>query len=474
MKVPDRVGAARPSLAQLGLTLVVGLIALAIAAPASADWNQYRGNAERSASAEWIGDSGPSGVIDWSVRIGENAMVDASPVVNPNTGVIYLGTTANSSLAGTARLFAFYPNGRLQWAVPLDRYSVRAAPAVRRDGHLVIRAVKPVRVVSHPSGYSYWTFKQRGFLVEPFRGGIRDWADVSADYQASPVVDEHRNQSYIRQGGYGLSLFDWSFARVGLVPFNPGSIEGDWGVDSPWLGDFDKSAQAGKPSGDEPAPVYVRYPSPAWSSACDVVMWSAAAKTGLKAHAWRGSATIDIPQNATPAFGKAGRMYIVTYEDHRPRLYAFDQNGQRVWRTAPFRAGTASPPALGRGPGREGGPGAICTRVRDGVVTRVRDNRPEWIYVAVAGTLYAVNGDGYVRWSVNPGADRLGEPAVIRHGGEELIVVSSRGPRPQLSAYRADGRFAWRVRLDAPALGSPAVANGRIYVATTSSLYAIR
>jgi PQQ-like domain len=35
-------------------------------------------------------------------------------------------------------------------------------------------------------------------------------------------------------------------------------------------------------------------------------------------------------------------------------------------------------------------------------------------------------------------------------------------------------RFAWRVRLDAPALGSPAVANGHIYVAITSSLYAIR
>jgi outer membrane protein assembly factor BamB len=97
-------------------------------------------------------------------------------------------------------------------------------------------------------------------------------------------------------------------------------------------------------------------------------------------------------------------------------------------------------------------------------VTRVRDNRPEWIYVAVAGTLYAVNGDGYVRWSVNPGGDRLGEPVVIRHGGEELVVVTSGGTNPQLNADRADGRLAWRVALDAPALGSPTVANGHICV----------
>ena len=86
----------------------------------------------------WPAATPPAGVVEWRKELGAGAMVDASPVVNPNTGVIYLGTTGESALKPGARLFAFYPNGTLRWAVPLDGYEVRAAPAVRRDGFPVV------------------------------------------------------------------------------------------------------------------------------------------------------------------------------------------------------------------------------------------------------------------------------------------------------------------------------------------------
>ena len=90
--------------------LTLGL-ALAAASSAQAEWSQYRGSPERNARTVWDGMTGPTGTLDWQVKIGDGAMVDASPVVNPNTGIVYLGTTADSDLAGTARLLAFYPNG---------------------------------------------------------------------------------------------------------------------------------------------------------------------------------------------------------------------------------------------------------------------------------------------------------------------------------------------------------------------------
>ena len=72
---------------------------------------------------------------------------------------------------------------------------------------------------------------------------------------------------------------------------------------------------------------------------------------------------------------------------------------------------------------------------------------------------------------------QLGEPVVaLLQTGDELILVTWTDPDTKansLVAYRSNGRVAWRMALDAPALGSPAIANGRIYVATTRSLYAI-
>jgi outer membrane protein assembly factor BamB len=51
------------------------------------------------------------------------------------------------------------------------------------------------------------------------------------------------------------------------------------------------------------------------------------------------------------------------------------------------------------------------------------------------------------------------------------VVVAGRN---RLYGFRGDdGDVLWSVALDSPAYGSPAVGNGRIYVATHRTLYAI-
>lgn len=458
------------ALAALTLTLC-----LAAASPAAAEWSHYRGSPDRSARAAWDGTALPTGSVAWRVEIGEDAMVDASPVVNPNTGVVYLGTTADSELAGTARLLAFSPEGSLQWAVRMWGYDVRAAPAVRRDSQLAVTGTKAVE--DRDSRGDYWTFRQATFLVEPFRGTIRT-APIARDgyLGTSPVVDTRANETYVADRTYGgLSVYDWSFAQKDTVSFPPGDLEGSWGIEFPNLGQrFDKSGQAGPPRGDEP-PAYERGPSPAWSGTCDQLLWTTPDGVALKGKSWRGSGRIgEAPSVTTPVFGKAGRMYVVVRDDQRrARLEAYDQRGGvRLWQSGPLGTGSVSPPAIGSGSASTG-QAAMCTRVRDGVVTRVRDDRPETAYIAVGETIFAFRDDGTYLGQLRPGGE-LGEPVVIQRGGEELVVVPTGGSSPRLAAYRPDRTLAWRISLDGPSLGSPAVANGRIYVATTSSLYAIR
>jgi outer membrane protein assembly factor BamB len=66
----------------------------------------------------------------------------------------------------------------------------------------------------------------------------------------------------------------------------------------------------------------------------------------------------------------------------------------------------------------------------------------------------------------------VGEPVVVATAAGEQVLVSGIS---RLYAFRArDGEQLWSVRLDSRALASPAVAGGRIYVATKTSLWAIR
>jgi outer membrane protein assembly factor BamB len=474
--------------------------ALALAAPASADWNQYRGDAARSGSAPWSAASPPAGVLDWRRELGAGAMIDASPVVNPNTGVIYLGTTGKSSLKRGARLFAFYPNGALRWAVPLDGYDVRAAPAVRRDGFPVVvgEQARPVSVRRY--NYYYWKLSERVFLLDQFTGAVRAvrsepdgcyWFTSNSCperqlYGMAPVVDESRNETYVRAPD-GLWRLDPSLRFLDDVMAATGVTGEGLGWDDigkflcPFCVAFDPSGLAAEPPLSEPLR-FPRLPSPAFSPTCDDFVWSLPQTARARAVA-RGSKAFGYLEAstpvATPALGKAGRMYAPVLDHGQVYLEAYDQFAQTpAWRAGPLGDGTVSPPALGRVSGEGASTTAVCTRVHDQQATTVRDHRPESVYVASGPTLYAFDDRGRLRWKHNPGGKQLGEPVVARlKNGDELVLITWTDPNSHanfLVAYQGDGRVAWRLALDAPALGSPAIANGRIYVATTRSLYAIR
>ena len=474
--------------------------ALALVAPASANWNQYRGDAARTGSAVWSAASPPAGAVDWEKELGAGAMVDASPVVNPNTGVIYLGTTGESSLKPGARLFAFYPNGALRWAVPLDGYDVRAAPAVRRDGFPVVVGEQEVKVVDHRNNSSYWKLSERAFLIDQFTGAMRAVrSEPDGWWGMSPVVDESRNETYLRTSD-GLWRIDSTFALRDDLKATGGKVTGGtdlWGDILDFLGsifppgiDFDPSGRASVPPAGREPPRPPRLPSPAYSAACDDVVWSlpqAARAQGIA----RGNKAFGYFQPptplSTPALGKAGRLYApVLDKSGQVYLEANDQNADKpAWRAGPLGDGAVSPPALGRALRGLGPTTARCYRVRPAnhPGTTVRDQRLESVYLAVGPTLYAFDDGGQLRWKHHPGAQfpgerRLGEPVVIRlRDGGELVLVSvsaTNGTTNRLVAYRSDGRLAWSRPLDGPALGSPAIADGHIYVTTTHSLYAIR
>ena len=126
---------------------------LALAGPATADWSQYRGDAQRSAYARWPGAAGsrevnaPVGRVVWQRDIGrwsgdyrdEPPMQRSSPIVGRN-GTVYLG----ASRAAFAHLFAFRRNGTRRWRSRVRQgrrsrgYAVSSAPALRRDGRMLV------------------------------------------------------------------------------------------------------------------------------------------------------------------------------------------------------------------------------------------------------------------------------------------------------------------------------------------------
>jgi len=444
-------------------------VTLVVVGHAAAAWDQYRGNGARTASATWQGSTGPTGAVVWRAAIGQNSMIDASPVVNPNTGVIYLGTTAPSDLSARGRLLAFYPSGSLQWAASLSGYKLRAAPSVRRDGFPVVVGQKATRVISHATGESHWKLEERSFFVDQFTGAIRsNSASWARAYGAGPLVDPRVNGTMTIHPN-GLVVRDWSYKIVDTYKTWVGvSSSVNWCF---WCIDFDTSAPASLPSGPQ-APVYPRLPSPALSEQCNDVVWTHGASASRASLATGRGRFLEAAPRSTPALGGAGRMYAVVEVGGTLRLRAIDWNGDIAWTSRSLGAGTPSPPALGRARGSQ--TNAYCERVRDGVLTKVYDNRSESAYLTVGDKLHAINETGSIRWTRTPGGTRLGEPVVVRTGASELVVVPTGSPNPSLVALDENGNVAWRVNLDGPALGSPAVANDRIYVATTNSLYAVR
>jgi outer membrane protein assembly factor BamB len=410
-------------------------------------------------------------------------MIDASPIVAED-GAIVVGATK-----GSAHLMAFTPTGGKRWETSLDDYEVRATPALRRDGRLVVIGTRFAGSRDHRTGGVREKDSERAFLLDPSTGRI---TRRSAEYVAngfglrSPLVDGE-NIYY----AWGTQLFRFDQRAVTTGPFAPetlwnaiGNITGGPGWNTDCFGGWLVPCLS-LPKDRPPA---VLAPSPSLSRLCGDI-----AGTGilLSYRVWpatRNGWTKDLKALTTAAFGASGRMYLGLWTPGGV-VAAFEQDGSELW-SVKLDGDVLTPPAIGSG-GISPTP-LVCQRQesrRRNIRTSTR--RADNVYVATSrnprrlsdnslvfrdGSLYALDYRGRVRWRRDL-EGQPGPPVVLRMRQSELIIVATDGGSAlskYLKAYRENGSLAWTLRLDAAALGSPAVANGTIYVATKTSLYAVR
>lgn len=497
------------------LARISGLLALCglLTASASAEtWNQYRGGPERAARVEWPGQpprTGPvlnspaqsletnieaGAVKAWRAPIDTDAMFDASPVVAPD-GTVYVGAAARTGIGpnapgGLPRLLAFSRSGARLWGSALDGYTVRATPAVRKDGRLVVVGQRRPR-----DGKGEITKdepRERVFLVDQRRGDVIARSDERGlAYRTSPLLAAGSDEPLVFWGGrFDRFLDPFTRTALGGMTFDvTGGFDWpDWPECIPpdLHCTFDTSAPAAWQPSDGDGPLA---PSPAYSPPCASYAGAYADRVflGRFGRTLRDSRRLwdkDIGAVQTPVLGKAGRLYLVTKDG--TRLESYDQAGARLWRT---RLGddfhVRTPPALGRGPmpidNRTGAPADVfeCKVVdANGNEFTFRDGT-SWIDTLYfggedrggGGWLVKLGAKGRLSWAHRVGPESAAPPVVLSlPGGKELAVV---GSGDVLSAWTARGDRAWRLTLDGPVRGTPAVSGGRIYVATTSSLYAI-
>ena len=454
--------------------VIAALVFALVPSAASAEWNQYRGNAERTARGQWE-NARPTSAVEWRVTISDQITTDDGAPVVSNRGFIYVPTTPRTVVApddggAVSRISAYYPNGTQLWTRQLGNFELRSAPVVRRDGRLIVVGFRGRGSKSEEAVFLLDAMTGRPLASNMGRGRALN---------AAPLLDPFLNETYVFRYAGVLLRVNPPFETTREVRLTP-DIKG--GFDFPPCG-FPCKFDASAPSGAIP----FASPAPTFSSRCrDIVgvsfggydkfirrFWP---HTGLAS--WRED---DLAVVTAPVVGQTGRAYLLTQHDGRLRLEARDQDGDLVWRGSRDLRRVNGPPALGVDPrGRSGGP-IECTRGRPNGV-RIRDHRlwTDRVYVAHlkregdndVGVLRAYGPRGEELWSRRLDDIVPTPPVVLRSAeGLETVVVAS-GSR--LSAYRQDGSSIWRLTLDSPVRGAPAVSDGRIYVATQRSLYAIR
>jgi outer membrane protein assembly factor BamB len=484
MMVRGATGArAKPSVARrpLLLTVVAAAVATATLAPAgtaNADWTQYRGDKTRSGRASWlgpgpsIGTAAPRGRLLWRRFIGrpgennEPAIQASAPIIGPD-GTVYVG----AARPAPDHLYAYRPDGKLRWSTDLQGYSVYGTPALRSDGRMLVVGDRFRPDLPHV---------QRAFVVNTRDGSIAARTPVTETMGGSPLVNA-RGDFFYRDGDavWKIPHSDHrSRPSSKLVARHVYPVTGGPGIadflSAVWEGlsecfpgcDFDRT---GPPALAFPVGKYL--PSPAISSCGDLV-------SPLREYLQRRWGDLfgneaEAAAVSTPAVGQGGRGYVALEGQH---LAAYEQNGEEGWKkkwpSQPVSIAIGHPRTLNlvrsecqfldRG-------GRLVTQVRE---ERFRDR----LFVLLGdGRLAAVDPlakVGRTVWIKEAPRKLVGEPAVVATASGEQVLVSGIG---RLYAFDArDGEELWSVRLDSRALGSPAVADGRIYVATRTSLWAIR
>jgi outer membrane protein assembly factor BamB len=470
-------------------------------------WSQYRGNERRTGSVFWLStlphpplrrstlgfQPRPTlrGSVAWRVELGP--MIDASPVVGAN-GTIYVAGPRWFTLD---QLIAVTRAGGVAWrSLMVDEeeqrvYRLRSTPAIRKDGSLVVvgHYIEPATIES--GRVKRWHRAGKVFLVDA-EGNVQAKTETSNFFEGggltSPAYDGIADTLYWQPyplAGASLIRLDESFSWTGAGGLSV-TITGGTGFPGwfnaicytlPWncwlYVEFDPDPVY--PSVNEPPPDDPLKPSPALTQCNDAVAGVYATlrtrKTGFRL--WQK----DIKSLSTPAIGAGGRAYIPTFDNDSGRIEGRDQDGERRFLfELPRNVLPVGPVALGRGVKDAGDGTNVVCRPGDGSHDHrhILDPRADNIYfIASDGKLYAVDYKGRLRWSIQ--GSFTSPPVVVELGfGRETVIVASNASAPFLHEFSgADGAELWKVEVDSVVLGSPALADGRVYVATQSSLFAI-
>jgi outer membrane protein assembly factor BamB len=483
----------------------------------ASSWDQYRGNARRTAAAPWRSAVQPE--ILWRLDLGP--MVDASPVVGPD-GTIYVAG-AKTPVWPTDQLVAVDPGGAIRWQTILDGYQLRATPVVRRDGSIVavghsIYAERVDRDAAGNVASVRWKREARVFLVGA-DGTVRARTDRNEFFDgpglSSPAYDGadgvYHWHLYPLAGGDlrrfdpGLtmtSLGGLSVTIGGSSPLSPWEVALCTAATPTLLGavlcwecsveseatlcEFEPPDVELPPDPARP-PVGPLTPSVSLTPCSDAIapayesarFWLAGGKQWQK----------DVHAISTAAVSAAGRAYLPVRGPDEGRIEGRDQDGERrlLYRLPPGVV-PIGPPALGRGTKDPGDTSVIVCRRSDSDRDHrrpIRDARADSIYVTGSdGNLYAIDYKGRLRWTAE-GYGLTSPPVVLTlPDGRDVVVAGGIHPPGDVAvaAFRGeDGQGIWNIPLrvmavpssGTPILGSPAVHGGRIYVATQRELYAI-
>jgi outer membrane protein assembly factor BamB len=405
-------------------------------------WLQDRGNASRTGWRVWFSQE-PKGHVAWRVPVGP--MQGSSPVVAPD-GTIYIGTEDTNRA-----LVAFNTNGTQKWAIPLAGQKVRTTPAIRNDGSIVVASYQQVPC-------NLQTGKGLIHLVSAAGQVLRISQDFSSSSLSSPLLDAQDNAYVLyRYGSKDLLIkLDGNFnsTTVGGIAY---PITGSGDFCGATRGVFILGTLCGFQSTTQcPIEYQPLPPSPALFPDSDRVLIAsyetALAKIGFDS-LWRKN----IPALFTPAI-RSEVAYIGTTGK---AVEAWDMAGTRKW-DIHFSGYPMAPAAVGHAPSSASFyPNFLYVPAYN---TAGPGNAFVWLYMIDMNT-------GQVKTKAL-GGEFSGAPSVLSiSGGAEVVVVASHNN--VLWAFRQDGTVLWTVPLDSKSLGTPAIVNGRIYVATETSLYAI-
>ena len=164
----------------------------------------------------------------------------SSPVINPENGMIYIGSD-------TGEIYALNPNDAIEWTFSTDG-QVRSSPALSPDGTIIVGSDDNNIYAINPDGTQKWSYSTGGdvrsspavgsngtvyvgsddsylYAIDP-NGSLKWRFSTGGPVQSSPAIDSNGNLYVGSDDGVFYAIDDsgnlnWSFSTGGPVKSSP-------------------------------------------------------------------------------------------------------------------------------------------------------------------------------------------------------------------------------------------------------------